>query len=183
MKLRIISGKYKGRIIKGFNIEGTRPTMERVKESLFAMIQNNLKNAVVLDLFAGSGNLGIESLSNGAKQAIFVDKNNICAKMIRENIENLKIEEETLILNKDYKLALNDLVNKNIKVDIVFLDPPYHKNLLNESLGELIKSGVLAENALIIVEYDKECPICSLNLLKERKYGDKFIKIYEYKNL
>lgn len=183
MKLRIISGKYKGRIIKGFNIEGTRPTMERVKESLFAMIQNNLKNAIVLDLFAGSGNLGIESLSNGARKAIFVDKNNICAKTIQENIKNLKIEEETLILNKDYKLALKDLINKQIKVDVVFLDPPYHENLLNESLDKLIKSKVLNEDALIVVEYEKESPICSLNLLKERRYGDKNIKIYEYKNL
>lgn len=183
MKLRIISGKYKGRIIKGFNIEGTRPTMERVKESLFAMIQNNLKDAIVLDLFAGSGNLGIESLSNGARKAIFVDKNNICAKTIQENIKNLKIEEETLILNKDYKLALKDLINKQIKVDVVFLDPPYHENLLNESLDKLIKSKVLNEDALIVVEYEKESPICSLNLLKERRYGDKNIKIYEYKNL
>ena len=183
MKLRIISGKYKGRIIKGFNIEGTRPTMERVKESLFAMIQNNLKDAIVLDLFAGSGNLGIESLSNGARKAIFVDKNNICAKTIQENIKNLKIEEETLILNKDYKLALKDLINKQIKVDVVFLDPPYHENLLNESLDKLIKSKVLNEDALIVVEYEKESPICSLNLLMERRYGDKNIKIYEYKNL
>ena len=183
MKLRIISGKYKGRIIKGFNIEGTRPTMERVKESLFAMIQNNLKDAIVLDLFAGSGNLGIESLSNGARKAIFVDKNNICAKTIQENIKNLKIEEETLILNKDYKLALKDLINQKIKVDVVFLDPPYHENLLNESLDKLIKSKVLNEDALIVVEYEKESPICSLNLLKERRYGDKNIKIYEYKNL
>lgn len=88
--MRVISGKYKGRNIKGFDIIGTRPTMDRVKESLFATINNKLKNSVILDLFAGSGNLGIEALSNGSVEAYFVDNNKVAIKVIKDNIRDLK---------------------------------------------------------------------------------------------
>lgn len=181
--MRIISGKYKGRNINGFSIDGTRPTMDRVKESLFAMIQNKLKDATILDLFAGSGNLGLEALSNGAKKAIFVDKNNICIDVIKNNIKNIKIDEETIVLKSDYKLAVKELISKNIKVDLVFLDPPYHENLLNDSIDLIIKSGILNEGALLVVEYEEGTVNCSLDLLKERQYGNKNVQIYEYKNL
>ena len=87
--MKIISGKYKGRNLQGFDIVGTRPTMDRVKESLFAMIQTWLNDAVVLDLFAGSGNLGIEALSQGAKYAYLVDKNRKAYRVIQNNISNL----------------------------------------------------------------------------------------------
>ena len=80
--MRVISGKYKGKKLDGFNIEGTRPTMDRVKESMFALIQNEIKDAICLDLFAGSGSLGIEALSNGAKKCYFVDKNQIAIETI-----------------------------------------------------------------------------------------------------
>ena len=81
--MRVISGKYKGKILIGFDIDGTRPTMDRVKESVFAIIQNNIKNSVVLDLFAGSGSLGIESLSNGASECYFVDNNTSLINMLK----------------------------------------------------------------------------------------------------
>ena len=181
--MRVISGKYKGRAIEGFAIDGTRPTMDRVKESLFAMIQIKLKGAIVLDLFAGSGNLGIEALSNGASKAILVDNNPRCIEMIKNNIKAIKIEEETLVLNEDYKKAIFDLKKHDQKVDIVFLDPPYHNNLLNDAIRLIIEQQILKQNALIIVEYEEEIPDCSLTLLKERKYGNKNIRIYEYKDL
>ena len=83
--MRVISGKYKGRKIEGYNIEGTRPTQDRVKESLFAMIQEELYDSTILDLFTGSGNLGIEALSNGSKKAYFVDNNTECIKILKKN--------------------------------------------------------------------------------------------------
>ena len=95
--MKVISGKYKGRKIEGFDIEGTRPTMDRVKESLFATIQNYIKESVVLDLFSGSGNLGIEALSEGASYAYLVDKNIKCIKTINKNINNMGIENVILI--------------------------------------------------------------------------------------
>ena len=93
--MKIITGKYKGRVIEGFHIEGTRPTMDRVKESLFAMIQEKVPNSIVLDLFAGSGNLGFEALSEGAKKAYLVDSNKKAIQIMKKNIKTIEI------LNKD----------------------------------------------------------------------------------
>ena len=108
--MKIISGKYKGRNIEGHNLDGTRPTMERVKESLFAIIQNNLNNSIVLDLFAGSGNLGIEALSEGASFAYLVDYNIKAFKIIKKNIEIINITNAE-VLNFDYLKALKYLLN------------------------------------------------------------------------
>ncbi len=91
--MRVISGKYKGKTIKGFNQEGTRPTMDRVKESLFSMLQSDIKNSIVLDLFAGSGSLGIEALSSGSKLCYFVEKDKKMFSILKDNLNNLKIEE------------------------------------------------------------------------------------------
>ena len=95
--MRIISGKYKGKKLKGFNIEGTRPTMDRVKESLFGMIQTYIPGSIVLDLFAGSGALGLEAISNGAKKCYLIDNNQIAIQTIKENSRN--IDENLKIIN------------------------------------------------------------------------------------
>ena len=174
--MRINSGKYKGRVIEGFTLDGTRPTMERVKESLFAMIQNEVKEAIVIDLFAGSGNLGIEALSEGASFAYFVDNNKKAIKTIEDNLIKLDIENAKVILN-DYKEALKK-VDK--KVDIIFLDPPYKTNYIEKSIIEIDKNDILKINGLIICESDEINKIVYTNkyqVVKEKKYGDKFIVI------
>ena len=107
--MRIISGTLKGREVKGFNLDGTRPTMDRVKESLFAMIQNKVRDSIVLDLFAGSGNLGIEAISNGSKQCYFNDINKECVKVINENIKKFKIEDNSILINKSWEDTLKYL--------------------------------------------------------------------------
>ena len=117
--MKVIQGKHKGTILKGFDIDGTRPTMDRVKESLFAMIQNRINDSIVLDLFAGSGNLGIEALSMGAKECFFVDKNGIACKTIKTNLE--KVREDGKIINSDYKAALNSFNNSIIVESILSL--------------------------------------------------------------
>ncbi len=174
IKLKIISGKYKGRVIKGYEVEGTRPTMDRVRESLFATIQPYLTNRVVLDLFAGTGSLGLEALSNGAKKAIFVDKNRICINNIKETLNKINVSEETKLINKHYKEALKEIG----EVDIIFLDPPYHEKLLNKVIKEIEELNILKENGLLITEFEEEKPICNYKLIKEKKYGDKYINIY-----
>ena len=103
--MKIISGKYKGRNLLGFDIDGTRPTMDRVKESLFATIQNYLANSTILDLFSGSGNLGIEALSEGASYAYLVDSNHKAIDTIKKNINTINIDNVD-VLNMDYKQAL-----------------------------------------------------------------------------
>lgn len=180
--MKIISGILKGRTIDGFNIEGTRPTMDRVKESLFGMIQIYIKDSVCLDLFAGSGNLGFEAISNGAKLCYFNDKNPKCINIINKNIRNFKIENYSKTLNMDYKKCLKYIEETGIKLDVIFLDPPYKNECLNEIIEYVIEKDLLNDNAIIVCEIDnnylkEEYP--KLKMIKNRKYGDKFIIIYE----
>lgn len=175
--MKIIQGKYKGRTLKGFDIEGTRPTMDRVKESLFAMIQNKINNSIVLDLFSGSGNLGIESLSMNAKDVVFVDKNRICFKTIKENLS--MINEEREVLNLDYIEALKILKEK-YKFDIIFLDPPYKGDLIEKSINLICEYDLLNENGIVVCETDDINKIKIPDVLKEvknRKYGEKIVVI------
>ncbi len=172
--MKVISGKYKGRKIEGFDIEGTRPTMDRVKESLFATIQNYVKESVVLDLFSGSGNLGIEALSEGASYAYLVDKNIKCIKTINKNINNIGIEN-VKVLNMDYKLALKQI---NKKIDLIFLDPPYKTSLIEDSLKLIDEYDLLSDDGLIVCESDDVDKIIYSNKyesIKEKRYGDKYI--------
>ena len=176
--MRVISGKYKGKNLIGFNVDGTRPTMDRVKESLFASIQNNIKDSVVLDLFAGSGSLGIEALSNGAKEAYFIDNNIELLKIIKKN--TIGIKENIHIIKSDYKNALEIFKTSGIKFDIIFLDPPYKFNLINDCLDIIINYDLLSKDGIIICEYENESVENeNLELLKFKSYGSKKIKIFK----
>jgi len=180
--MKIISGTLKGRTIDGFNIEGTRPTMDRVKESLFGMIQPYIKDSICLDLFAGSGNLGFEAISNGSKKCYFNDKNPKCINIINKNIKTFKVEDYSKTLNLDYKKCLYYLIEQNIKLDIIFLDPPYKNECLNEIIEIILEKDILNDNGIIICEVDNNYlkdEYEKLKIIKNRKYGDKFIIIYE----
>lgn len=172
--MRIISGKYKGKKLRGFNIEGTRPTMDRIKESLFGMIQTHIPNSVVLDLFAGSGALGLEAISNGAKKCYLIDKNIEAIKIIKENSQN--IDENLKIMNIDYKKFLK---NTEEKFDIIFLDPPYKENQMDKSLRIIEERNLLNDKGIVICEYEIGNPKTNLKLIKEKSYGPKKIKIFE----
>lgn len=170
--LRIISGKYKGRVLKGFDIDGTRPTMDRIKESLFAMIQADIKNAHCLDLYAGSGALGIEALSNGAESCVFVDQNKIALKALKENTRG--ITGVTIVESNSFQI--HQKINQTF--DLVFLDPPYHEHLIEKTLHYLLEHQLLSKEAIIICEYEEEKFSCEpFEIIKERQYGKKNIKI------
>ena len=177
--MKVISGKYKGRKLEGFDIAGTRPTMDRVKESLFAMIQPWIEDAVVLDLFAGSGNLGIEALSEGASFSYFVDKNKKAYMTIQKNLELLDIKDATLFF-MDYQKALQEFSNQSIRFDIIFLDPPYQTDLIEKSIRSIINLSLLSSEGVIVVESDRlekiVFPAC-LKIVKSKKYGDKWVAI------
>ena len=180
--MRVISGKLKGKLLKGYNIEGTRPTMDRVKESLFASIQDYLDGSIVLDLFAGSGSLGIEAISNGAQKCYFVDNNIECVKVINNNIKTFKIENDCVVMYKDYNDALRYFEDKNIKFDIIFIDPPYKYNIKRELLNRLANNSILYDAGIAVLEYtvsEDLSDIKGFNLLKSKKYGDKYIAIYQ----
>ena len=180
--MKIISGKFKGRNIKGYDIEGTRPTMSRVKESLFAMIQDNIKNSSCLDLFSGSGNLGIEAISNGANHCYFIDNDKIAIQTIKENVKNLSIESNSTIILSDWKKALNDFSTKKITFDIIFVDPPYDYDVYEKILNKVSTLNLLKNNGLIILEHHKlnlQNNYNNLNKCKEKQYKDKYITIYK----
>lgn len=179
--MKVISGKLKGRNILGYNIEGTRPTMDRVKESLFGMIQEYVHNSVVLDLFAGSGSLGIEAISNGAKISYFIDNNQEVIKILKKNIINLGIQESARVILSDWKRALNDFANKGIKFNLIFVDPPYDYDVYEKILNKVIELNLLMEDGLIILEHHNlvfKDNYHNLVRYKERNYGNKTISIY-----
>ena len=181
--MKVISGKYKGRLLKGHDLKGTRPTMDRVKESLFASIQDFVKESTVLDLFAGSGNLGIEALSMKAENVCFVDKNNLAYKTILENIKMLDIESNKVeVICKDYKSALKSFNEVGKTFDIIFLDPPYKTDYIEKSIELISKYDILNKNGLIICESDNLEKVIYKDMyseLKNKKYGDKYIVILQ----
>ncbi len=179
--MKVISGKLKGRTIKGFDITGTRPTMDRVKESVFGMIQDYVPNSVVLDLFSGSGNLGIEAISNGASKCYFNDFNRKCVNLIKNNLENFDILKQSVITNMDYQEALSFYKNKKITFDLIFLDPPYKEHIIDDILIFIEKNNLLNQKGLVICEFTSDLDYQSkeLRLYKKRNYGDKMVFIYK----
>ena len=175
--MRVISGKYKGKNLIGFDIDGTRPTMDRVKESMFAMIQNDIKDSIVLDLFAGSGALGIEALSMGASSCFFVDNNQIAINTIKNNLNKIR-ENTNKVLKMDYQKALNYFKENNIKFDLILLDPPYKNDYLNKIIELICEYNLLNDNGIIVCEYeDYELNNYKFTLYKEKKFSSKIVSI------
>ncbi len=172
--MHIISGKYRGKKLKGFEVDGTRPTMDRVKESLFGMIQSYVGDSRVLDLFAGSGALGLEAISNGAREAYLVDNNIEAIKVIRDNIKNM--DDDIKVIKSDYKKFLKET---DEKFDIIFLDPPYRKGLMGKALRVIEERDLLNEGGLVVCEYEYDDFKTNLDLFKEKSYGFKKIKIFK----
>lgn len=180
--MKVISGKLRGRKIDGYNIDGTRPTMDRVKESLFGMIQNNIYNSMVLDLFAGSGQLGIEAISNGAKMCYFIDNNKKVTDVLSCNIKNLGISNNTKIMLSDWKKAINNFNDNGIKFDLIFVDPPYDYDVYEKILKKIQELKLLNDNGLIVLEHHNlklNDEYGCLTKYKERNYGNKDITIYK----
>lgn len=184
IKLKIISGKYKGRTLKGFDINGTRPTMDRVKESMFAMIQDYIKDSIVLDLYSGSGNLAIEAISNGCTKAYLVDNNKIAINTINENVKMFNINN-AIVIKDDAKNILNKFINDNKIFNIIFLDPPYQTEeidniltIINDNTKILSNNAIIVCETELILDYDK---YTNLAIYKTRKYGQKYVNILKPK--
>lgn len=176
--MRIISGKHRG--TKLYTLEGlnTRPTLDRVKEPLFSIINFDLPESVVLDLFSGSGAIGLEAISRGAKLSILCDHSMQAIHIIEQNVEKLQEKANVQIIKNDYLVALKVLKKQNQKADIVFLDPPYETNFSEKACEKIIEYDLLNENGIIIIETDREQDLIEninkLNLLDiydKRKYG------------
>ena len=148
--MRIITGKAKGIRLKTLEGDTTRPTAERVKEAVFSMIQFDIEGRSVLDIFAGSGQLGLEALSRGASQATFVDKSRDAISIIKDNVQKAGFASQSEIYQSDYLDFLRRFGSK--KFDIVFLDPPYALKMYNPALKAMLDKDVLKPTSLIICE-------------------------------
>lgn len=150
--MRIISGKFRGTNIPSPKEEIVKPTLDRVKENIFNIIQFNVPDAVCLDLFCGSGALGLECVSRGAKDVYFVDNNKQNISILKKFCEKLKIDNASYLATDFYE-ALKNFSNNNVKFDIIFLDPPYDSNLAEVSLQKIFKFGLLSPTGVVVWEH------------------------------
>ena len=177
--MRVITGKARGISLKTPNGTTTRPTAERVKEALFSIIQFEIQGARVLDLFSGTGQLGIEALSRGAKYAVFVDENDAACRLTKENLKRTKLDDLCQVIRSDY---LSYLKTTQEKFNIIFLDPPYSEVFLENSLNLITEIDILQSGGIIVAERpvgkDLSLEFAGYSRSKDYKYGKTLLAIY-----
>lgn len=177
--MRVISGKARGVVLKTPEGLQTRPTADRVKEALFSILQFELPGAKVLDLFGGTGQLGIEAISRGAKSAVFVDAADAPCRLIKENLRRAKMEGEGRVVRADY---LQFLTQCREKFDIIFLDPPYAEVFLENAIKKISEIDILQSSGIIVAErpVEKELflEIDGFTRSKDYKYGKTLLTLY-----
>ena len=175
--MRVISGIARGTKLNSIDSLNTRPTLDRVKESLFNIIHNKIADSIVLDLFAGSGAIGIECISRGSKKAYFCENSKMAAEMVKSNLQKTRFMDKSEIYIQDYKKSLQNFKNKDLKFDIIFIDPPYKEDIAVKAVEQIISLDLLAEHGIIIIETDekqreeKELEKLEVEVYDLRKYG------------
>ena len=181
--MRIITGSARGTHLYTLEGDATRPTSERAKEALFSMLQDAVRNARVLDLFAGSGQLGLEALSRGAAHAVFVDGAKKAVEIVRRNAERTHLQDKARIVSADALAFLRGC--REQPFDLVFLDPPYAGGLIPQCLEGLLAGGLLSEDALVVAEcgdpahvFDKNEALAEkFEIIKQNKYGIAYVTV------
>ncbi len=177
--MRIITGSARGVRLETLDGEEiTRPTPERVKEAIFNMLAFDLEGRKVLDLFAGSGQMGLEALSRGAATAVLCDSNRQAVEVIKRNAQKTKLFGQTRILNGDYKALIRSLEGKE-QFDIILLDPPYDSNMVQDALDRILRAGIASERAIFVCESDAKEPFAGegLTLHRHNRYGRVYITV------
>lgn len=181
--MRVIAGKFKSRQLKSVDSKLTRPTTDKNKENLFNMIGPFFNGGVCLDLFGGSGGLGIEAISRGMDELYSVDKQYKAFATIKENIQTLKIQDVAHVYKMDYQKALQQFANENIQFDLVFLDPPYGLKISQKILDFLVKNCMLKQGCLLVIE-DLNEEVIEIKepflLKKQQSYGITTLQIIVY---
>ena len=185
MALRIIAGELKGRKLRSVRGTKTRPTADRIREAIFNIFAFQIQDSTVLDLFAGTGAFGIEALSRGAASVVFVDVGNNSISVLQENIKRFSLEGPTKILRWDLTRNLNCLGSLRSAFNLVFMDPPYNKNMIQPTLFNLHSSQSLEMGARIVVEHSHLEPIprsqAPFKIYDQRKYGKTLVSFLNYK--
>lgn len=181
--MRVISGKAKGLTLKTIEGNSTRPTRDMVKEALFSILLSEIPDCSFLDLFAGSGAIGIEALSRGAKFCMFIDSNPSCIKVIKENIEKAHFSEISEVYNTDYRKAINKL--KEQSFNIIYIDPPYNKEMGINAVQLISNKNVLTHDGIIILETDTNEIVPDLIGIYEKfnykRYGRNVLNLFRRK--
>lgn len=183
--MRVISGSARGLKLKAPAGLNTRPTVDRIKESLFNILSNmNLYDIEFLDLFSGTGGIGIEALSRGARSAVFVDNSNESIKVIKENLEHAHFSEKAEVLKTDVLRAISEMKSKNKKFDIIFMDPPYNKGLIQKTLSVIYDNNILKKDGIIVCEqgiHDDLPEVIGLEVYRIKEYKITKMTFIKYK--
>ncbi|MFO7887507.1 MAG: 16S rRNA (guanine(966)-N(2))-methyltransferase RsmD [Eubacteriales bacterium] len=175
--MRIITGIKRGLKLETPENTEIRPTLDRIKESIFNIIHPIKQNSIVVDLFTGTGNIGLEFISRGSKKVYFVDNSKHSINLTNKNIEKCKFEDRSILIKDDYETALKKIREGEL-VDYIYIDPPYGQIDINNILKNLINSNIISNNTLIIFEDDKdtEIKVQDIDVVDVRNYGNIFIK-------
>ncbi len=177
--MRIISGTSRGRKLATPRNQSLRPTSDRVKESIFNILQDEVEGKIVLDLFAGTGNLGIEALSRGATSAVFVEKGRQALRLIQRNLAQLGLEGRSEILPKDVSRAIGILKQRGERFDLILMDPPYQKGLIQNTLRTLNSHPIYHRSSILVIEHNRREALPhgagGWNLTRQRRIGDTMI--------
>jgi 16S rRNA (guanine966-N2)-methyltransferase len=184
LTVRVVSGSAKGRPLKSVPGSGTRPTTDKVKEAVFSMIGPYFEGGAVLDLFAGTGGLGIEALSRGMESAVFVDMDPKSIDTIRANLKATNLEASAQVYRNEAGRALSALEKRGRVFDLVFLDPPYRLKHGDELMLSMAEKGMLQEDAIVVLEHESSYAypedIPGFYRLRQAVYGETTISIYQY---
>ncbi|MGY3714034.1 16S rRNA (guanine(966)-N(2))-methyltransferase RsmD [Sutcliffiella cohnii] len=182
--MRVVSGKFKGRQLKAVPGMNTRPTTDKVKESLFNIIGPYFTGGLVLDLFGGSGSLGLESLSRGMDHVIFVDKDGKAIQTIKSNVESLQVGEQVEIYRNDAVRALNAIQKRDLQFDLILLDPPYKRHQLEQLIHKMSDLKLLKHNGQIVAEHSNDVVlpdvIGNFSIQRQETYGITVISVFKW---
>jgi len=176
--MRVTGGNLKGRLIKSVPGLSTRPTTDKIRQSIFNILMNDIEDAVVLDIFAGSGALGIEALSRGAASALFIEQGRKQMTVIKNNLSSLGLKAD--LMENNYDFACNKLQTEGRKFDLIFADPPYEQISPREVVETILQYDLLENNGLIIIEHKAGAEVKSDRVveLKRRKFGQTEVSFY-----
>lgn len=180
--MRVIAGEFRGRLLDRIEGMDIRPTSDKVKESLFNILGDTVIDSVFLDLFGGTGGIGIEALSRGAKHVVFIDVNTKSIKVLKGNLDHLNIKDNVEVFNTDYSTAIGKLYKLKKQFDIIFIDPPYRLGIAKSALEEIDKNPILIQSGLIVVEHEskEDIPqrVGKLYLYRIKQYGNTSLSFY-----
>ncbi len=182
--MRVVAGDRKGMPLKAIAGNTTRPTTDKVKESIFNMIGPFFNGGIAVDLFAGSGGLGIEALSRGVAHALFIEKDSRAFQTLQENIKKCRYEDVSELFRTDAMRGVKALLKRDIVIDYLFVDPPYHKKEYYDLFETLIKGDKLSEDAIIMCEHSTEVELPNrygaYTCVRQETYGSTIISIYRH---